>query len=166
MQVVMQRGAQLALAVLVLAALALACVACGDDGDGAVTTETEATTVALTLEAERAGGAVVLTGTTDLPDGALLAYEVSRDYGDEALPADPWWQEGTLAVEGGAYRAEIADAPRGTIEAWVAFQTILGEGTQPADVLETFGEAGERLSGENVSEAGGLKRVELTATVE
>jgi len=123
-------------------------------------------TVALTLVAERAGGAVIFEGTTDLPDGALIAYEVSRDYGDEEWPANPWATEGTVAVKRGAYRGRVENAPEGTIKVWVAFQTILGAETQPADVLETFGEMGEHLTGENVTEAGGLKRVELTATVD
>ncbi|HZL06228.1 MAG TPA: hypothetical protein VFE45_12580, partial [Coriobacteriia bacterium] len=111
--------------------LVLAIVAAVRGGEGA----DEGAPVELTLETTRAGDDLELGGATNLPDGALLAYEVGRDYGDEPPPAEPYFTAGTTAVADGRYQMVILDAPRGRIEVCVAFQTVLPglDGEQPAE---------------------------------
>ena len=63
-----------------------------------------------------------------------------------------------------AARIDVSSWPSGNVEVWAAFQTIVGmTAKQPADLIVVYGEVGERLTGENVTTAGSMKRVELTA---
>lgn len=124
-------------------------------------------TVALVLEAELMGRMLSVHGATDLPDGAILAYEVRHeglatrtDY-----PSDKLFADGHVEVKEGRYdtTVELAGWPSGEIEVWMAFQTILGTKTQQLPALvKKYGELGERLAGANVSGAGNLRRVELS----
>ena len=55
----------------------------------------------------------------------------------------------------------------GTIAVWVGFQTVLdGTDKQPEEIIERFGQMGEFLYGENVTETDGFKRVEIMETLE
>jgi hypothetical protein len=103
----------------------------------------------------------LLAGTTDLPDGSLIAYEVTH-----AVVA-VGREDGTMLVTGGRFQrsVDLASWPPGRIEAWVAFQTILGTTVhQPPAVLQRFGQMGERLRGANVTKTGELRRVEQEQT--
>jgi len=128
----------------------------------------EKITVKLELKANREGDGLVISGTTtNLPNGTLLAYEIRKDYGDELMPAEPYFVDGTVTVENGRYEKRITGVPSGKISVWVAFQTILGTDVgQPQGVLEKFGKMGEKLTGENVIESGNIKRVEKEVFVE
>ncbi len=142
----------------VLAAfLVIAAAGCGPSG----------ATVNLTLSASAEGRTVTIAGETDLPDGTWLCYEL-RSPGDVTLFSD-----GLIQVQGGRYERQVVleDWPPGRVEVWLAFQTILGSMTegslkQPPEIIEKFGELGENLVGDNVTKAGEMKRVELTAVAE
>jgi len=123
--------------------------------------------VALTLEPEFISGRLTVTGTTDLPDGAILLYE-ARHENWRAAGEPVWLRASQVVVEQGAYRdrIDVRRWPAGSVEIWVSFQAVLPDGEQPQAVLERFGPMGERLAGENVSQEGPMKRVAMTVTVE
>lgn len=133
-------------------------------------------TVDLTMDARIEGASIVAEGTTDLPDGAVIVYEVTHeDFGTKDDLEDPVWSlfaDGSVPVDGGRYSLSVpvADWPAGDVTVWVAFQAVLsddvdpGDG-QPAAVMERYGEMGARLTGPNVTESAGNKRVEIEATV-
>lgn len=105
----------------------------------------------------------MVEGRTDLPDRALLLYEVST------VSAQPVIARGTIPVLEGRYarQVDLTGWRAGTIAIWVGFQMLFGNGEgQPDDVIARFGELGEFLYGENVNESDGVKRVEIRTTVE
>jgi hypothetical protein len=119
--------------------------------------------VHLTLNPYLQNNLLMIEGITDLPDRTLLMYEVSE------VTTDPMVVNGTMPVLDGRYARQVdltgwhADA----IFVWVAFQTILsGHEGQPEEVIERFGEMGEFLYGDNVTETTGLKRVEVSQTIQ
>ncbi len=129
-------------------------------------------TVELTMHVERDGARVQLEGTTDLTDGAILAYELRHEQVDHdpETPRDMLFREGRMTVSNGRYAAEIdiSSFEPGEIEVWVAFQMdfINSDLTQPGGILRQFGERGELLEGGNVTDLGeDGKRVELTDAI-
>ena len=146
----MRRALGLALVAMMLV------VGCADDSQA----------VALTMEARVEDRSIVVEGTTDLPDGALIAYEVTHDDFATSDATMDLFADGTVPVDGGSYSVTtpVPDWPPGDVTVWVAFQTLLAS-DQPADVVERYGVMGEHLSGSNITESGGLKRVELERTI-
>jgi hypothetical protein len=119
--------------------------------------------VHLTLNPSMQGSLLIVEGRTDLPNRALLLYEVTE------ISAAPRTESGTMPVLDGRYarQVDITGWTADTILIWVGFQTLLqGDEQQPEEVIARFGEMGEFLSGDNVTEANGLKRVEVSQTVE
>jgi len=125
----------------------------------------ENTSISLQVDAKREGDSVVISGTTNLPDGAYLVYAVRSIYAGP-LPAEPYGVEGTMLVSSGKFEITVAEVPdvkqqQRKLEVWVAFQTIIPRGKQqPDEIIDRFGEFGEKLIGPNVTETGNLKRVE------
>ena len=122
-----------------------------------------AQTVHLSLFSHIEGDMLTIEGLTDLPNRAILMYEVSE------VSPNPTIVEGTVPVLDGRYsrQVDLTGWPAGTIAIWVGFQTLLEHGEkQPSDVIERFGEMGEFLYGENITETDGLKRVEVMNTLE
>lgn len=119
--------------------------------------------VHLTLNPYRQGSLLIVEGTTDLPNRTLLLYEVTE------ISAAPRTESGTMPVLDGRYarQVDITGWTADTIVVWVGFQTLLhGSEQQPEEVIARFGEMGEFLYGDNVIEIDGLKRVEVSQTVE
>lgn len=119
--------------------------------------------VHLTLSASLIGDLLTIEGTTDLPNRTILMYKVSP------VAPDPISTDATVAVLDGRYAAQVdlSGWPSGTVEVWVGFQMFLSNGqTQPQEVIERYGERGEYLYGENVTENSGLKRVEVRQAIE
>jgi hypothetical protein len=74
--------------------------------------------------------------------------------------------EGTYRRPTYAAAVAVNGWPRGRIEVWAAFQTVLGtDAQQPAEVISRYGALGEKLQGNNVTKAGSMKRVEVTETL-
>lgn len=129
---------------------------------GAATPES-AQTVELSLSPRILGNLLLIEGQTDLPNRTLLLYEAT------AVSSAPKVETGTLDVLDGRYlrQVDLQGWQAGTIAVWVGFQTLLPNNQkQPETVIEKFGEMGEFLYGENVTEHGGFKSVEVTETVE
>jgi hypothetical protein len=119
-------------------------------------------TVSLTLLPTVRGDTLFITGSTDLPNGALIAYEIRHEGAATRtdVPIKKLFQEGNATVTNGGYAATVSvnGWPRGKIEVWAAFQTVLGtDARQPAEVISRFGELGEKLQGNNVTKAGSMK---------
>lgn len=119
--------------------------------------------VSLSLNPRIQGNLLIIEGRTDLPNRALLMYEATE------VSTNPMVAQGTMPVLDGNYlrQVDLSGWHAGTIAVWVAFQTLLDSNEkQPEEILERFGEMGEFLYGDNITEADGLKRVEVTQTVE
>ncbi|MCK0471306.1 Ltp family lipoprotein [Halalkalibacter sp. APA_J-10(15)] len=124
--------------------------------------EKTTTVVELTLNAELNDDVLGFQGETNLPDRTLIAYEIWLDEDFDHIV------EGSIEVKDGNYKEEVSigDWPDGEIVVWVAFQTILGTSVhQPDEIIEVFGEMGENIEGDSVSETGDMKRVELEETL-
>lgn len=128
--------------------------------------------VLLTAEAEISGESLIISGTATVPDGALIAYEITdsawREGGfDEDGNPLGQWIEGNVPVESGTYSTKVNtnEMSPGEIEIWLAFQTILSGAEQPPEIVELYGSMGESITGPDVIETGGMKRVETTVTV-
>lgn len=110
------------------------------------------------------GTAMVITGQASVPDGALLTYEVtSKPFVIDASA------DGVAEVKDGRWSAtvDLSNFPHGRIEIWVAFQTALGTtGEQPANIIDLYGEDGERITGPQTTVSGHFRRAELVKTVE
>jgi len=121
-------------------------------------TEDILTVVELTLDAEINEDMVVFYGETNLPDGAIITYEVFHEEDVNQFEA------GNVKVEKGRYDEEVlvTDWTEGEITVWVSFQTVLDTSTsQPDEVIEIFGEMGENIDGDHVIEIETMKLVEL-----
>ncbi|MDP6372084.1 MAG: hypothetical protein QF463_09460 [Vicinamibacterales bacterium] len=137
----------------------------------AVSCATPPPTVQLTMDVEREGARVNISGTTDLADGALLAYELRHEHlaYDPETPRDMLFLEGVTTVSDGRFEAEVdlSSFEPGAIEVWVSFQMrfINSDRTQPSPIVRQFGARGELLEGTNVSAHDDGKRVELSQTI-
>ena len=119
--------------------------------------------VELSLNPRIQGNLLIIEGRTDLPNRALLMYEVSQ------VSTNPKVANGTMPVQESRYlrQVDLTGWHAGTIEVWVGFQMLLGSNeNQPEEVMERFGEMGEHLYGDNVTENGGFKRVEVSERLE
>jgi hypothetical protein len=120
------------------------------------------TVVDLTLNTELNDDVLDFQGETNLPDGTLIAYEVWHEEDFDQFA------EGNIEVEDGNYKEEVSvsDWPDGEIIVWVSFQTVLGTSVQqPDEIIEVFGEMGENIEGDNVSESDVMNSVELEETL-
>jgi len=107
-------------------------------------------------------------GTATVPDGALITYEVG-DPSDVLADDEMAFAAGNAAVtdESFAFEVPVEGWPRGRVNVWVAFQTVVGLDEQPAEVIELYGELGEHMEGDDVIEPdfATLRRVEVEFTV-
>ena len=104
-----------------------------------------------------------LEGETNLPDGAHLNYRVTHEAAN-TIPVAEWpatnlMEAGRSAVTGGTYWARINtfNWPRGNVRVVVQFPLP----PQPPEVVERYGEHGERLAGEHVTDVGGTRAIEV-----
>jgi hypothetical protein len=119
--------------------------------------------VQLTLHPFVQNNLLMVEGTTDLPNRTLLLYEVRE------VSTVPQIVNGIMPVLDGRYarQVDLTGWHADTIAVWVGFETLLGGNEkQPEEVIERFGEMGEFLYGDNVTEINGLKRVEVSQTVQ
>lgn len=127
------------------------------------TAPASAQVVELTLNPRIQGTLLLIEGQTNLPNRALLLYEATQ------VSSNPIVVTGTMPVLDGRYlrQVDLSGWHAGTIAVWVGFQTVLdGNDKQPEEIIERFGQMGEFLYGENVTETDGFKRVEIMETLE
>lgn len=117
------------------------------------------TLVELTLEPRLQGQSILVSGTTNLKDGALIGYEVEHERFDVK---NNFFKDGNIAVKNSQYsgRVSIVGWPPGKIKVWVTFMSFLNEQPQWARTL--YGEGGKNMDGPTVKLAGqGIKRAEI-----
>ena len=112
----------------------------------------------LLIESHLVNGELVVQGTTDLPDGALLQYNVwhARD--------DIEGDYGELSVSDGRFdfKTDVSRWPAGEVKVQVAFSA---GPFQPEPVIAEFGVHGEKLGGPHVEDDSGrptMKVLEIT----
>ncbi len=104
-----------------------------------------------------------IEGATDLPDGAYVNYrvthEASRTLPMEEWPADNLMESGRAAVQDSTFWTRINTFrwPRGEVQVVVQFPLP----PQSQEVVARYGEFGERLAGDNVTERAGIRAVEV-----
>jgi len=127
-------------------------------------------TIALTLDASLEGNDLTISGTTGLPDGALLGYAVRHEQMaiDTETPEWMLFTEGAVTISDGRFRT-VVDASAldpGEFAVSVAFTVDLPKGaSQPDEVLERFGQRCEKLNGPNVVLLRNKSRAVLATTV-
>ena len=113
--------------------------------------------VHLALKAKRSGAGLQMSGTADVPDGALVVCEVEEKNG-------AWISDDLSAeVRSGQWHANLAKVPSGRLDVWAAFTT---EGVkQPAAVVARYGRRGQRIAN-GKKQYDGSKRVEILVHVQ
>lgn len=131
----------------------------GDAGPASVTPGRE--TVALEVDHRSRWRELRVEGTTDLPDGAIVSYQVTHAVA-ETLPPSEWpalnlFADGTAVVHESRYwtRLNTTDWPVGAVRVQVQFPVA----PQPTAVRGRYGEFGEHLTGDNVTILGASKVV-------
>lgn len=110
-------------------------------------------TVLLTFAAKLAKARTVLIeGTTNLPDGALLEWDLEARNGET--------KHGPMKVKGGKFTSTVTvnEWRPGRVEVWVGFNTLIKG--QPPEVVQRYGARGERLTGPNIIDKRILRQVE------
>ena len=109
-----------------------------------------------------------IEGTTDLPDGAVVTYQVTHAAASELAPSE--WpaqnliDDGTAVVHAGEYWARLNTTywPEGTVDVIVQFPVA----PQPEPIRLQYGDFGEQLTGTNVMTLGASKVVTVEHTFE
>jgi hypothetical protein len=111
---------------------------------------------------------LVVEGMVTVPDGALLSYEITDAKFRSGSGLTGKTLGGNILVKGKSFNKSfpLNQFSRGEIEVWLGFQTITGPEKQPKEVIDLYGELGEKLKGSQVTTAGNLKRVELALRVQ
>lgn len=116
------------------------------------------THVELDATAGWSGDTLVVNGHATVPDGALVSWEITHTRRWDVQ------EDGTSAVEGGqfGFTLDAHDWPKGPVEVWLGFQTILGASVhQPEHVIAVYGHNGEHMIGDQVVDTGARRRAEI-----
>ena len=147
---------------LLLATYVGGCAGLGSETDSATNRGTEM--VALSVSHRSEWRVLWIEGDTDLPNGAFVNYRVTHSLARTA-PAEEWptgnlIDSGRATVQDGQYWTTIntINWPAGEVEVRIQFPLP----PQPPEVEERFGAFGEHLTGDNVTDLGGMKAVEVT----
>ena len=129
------------------------------DGPGGASGGTE--TVTLAVGHQTRWRELRIEGETSLPDGAVVTYQVTHGLANE-LPRAEWpaqnlISDGAAMVHDGVYwtRLNTTYWPPGRVEVLVRFPVA----PQPDPVRLRYGQFGEHLAGDNVSDLGGSRVV-------
>jgi hypothetical protein len=107
------------------------------------------------------GRTLLVKGTANLPDGAVLDYGVSQESGVDRFVG------GVATVQHGEFSfwTDLAGWSAGKASVNIVF-AVGWDTTQPQNVVDTYGGQGERMTGEQVWTDSGDKHLELTVPVE
>ena len=155
---------------IVVPILTLLATGCAAAGSGSATDPIDNGTepVRLTVETRSEWRVLWIEGDTDLPDGALVNYsathELARSAPTAEWPARNLIDSGRATVQGGQYwtRINTLNWPPGEVVVLVQFPLP----PQPPDVDTRYGEFGEYLTGENVTDLGDMKALEVESRFE
>ena len=106
----------------------------------------------LDTTARIAKGVVRVSGSTSLPEGALLHVYAWHDAIENAAAPSPFDWESTVAVKDERFIAEFAPIgwPRGRVNIVVSF-SVDGDAIQPSQVVAAVGAGGISLTGPAVT---------------
>jgi hypothetical protein len=127
--------------------------------------------VSLTSAPRVVGRMLVIEGSTDLPDSAIIEWELRHEslFKRHDIPISRMVTEGHTVVRGHRYYVtiDLSNWPTGQVEVWVAFQPLSYGTRQPAFVTRLYGLNGEWIEGAHVSiHPAHMRRVELTEHVQ
>ncbi len=136
----------------VLVALGLTLGSCGGNRGA----ERPSTRVSLDASGVMGGDTLTVSGTATVPDGALVVYKVTSPDGNEV-------HEGGAKVMDGKFSFDVDTSvmPKGDIQVWLAFQMTSMrrfDAEQPREIIELYGQMGEKMAGNTVN-ARGMTRV-------
>lgn len=102
----------------------------------------------LTISTSLDGRTLITSGTTTLPDGALVDCEAWHELEDDGLGPGAYITTDVATVHSGAFRcrADFTGWPEGMVRATARYLPW----DQPAEVADRYGYRGERLSGPEV----------------
>ena len=133
----------------------------GESIDAELDGDSGAETVMLAVDHQTRWRDLRIEGRTDLPDGAVVTYQVTHGLANE-LPRGEWpaqnlISDGTAVVQDGVYwtRLNTTYWLPGRVEVLVRFPVA----PQPDPVRLRYGQFGEHLTGDNVSDLGGSRVV-------
>jgi len=159
----MRRTRSLGAALLVTVLALGPTIGCGTSEDAASDPTSGTETVELGVEHRSEWRQLWIEGSTDLPDGAFVDYQVTHEMGN-TTPADEWpatnlIESGRASVTEGHFwtRINTFNWPRGNVRIVVQFPLP----PQPAEVEARYGVFGEHLAGDNVVAVAGAKLVEV-----
>jgi len=148
----------------------LSAVGCGPTMDGNASHDggsRRVETVSIEVDHRLRWRELRMEGTTDLPDGAVVSYNITHALAEE-VPQNTWpaqnlISDGTAVVQESQYWARLNTTywPVGDVRVRVQFPVA----PQPASVRERYGKFGEHLSGDNVTILGASKVVTLEHTL-
>jgi len=121
--------------------------------------------VNITLSPTISGDAIMIAGTTDLKDGAILDWNLEHAQ-QKKDPMANLTEDGHTTVKGGKYSTTVTVKrwPKGKITVWVAFFSFLK--TQPEWARTQYGAQGENLEGSHVKlQSEGMKTIEIERTI-
>ena len=143
----------------------------GDAEPGPTTAPTEAQTLESGADfvinsAAIENSVLSVVGSGTLPHGALISYEVKHDGFDNG--DYDGYETGQIAFSRGAFTFEMSvnDWPTGHALIRLIFEMRPSGAPQPAAVLETYGENGEKLVGPKVENFGGRKTITVSGEAE
>ena len=130
-------------------------------GDAAGGGDPGTETVVLAVDHETRWRELRIEGATDLPDGAVVTYQVTHALANE-LPRGEWpaqnlITDGAAVVQDGVYWTRINTTywQPGRVDVLVQFPVA----PQPDPVRLRYGQFGEHLTGDNVNSLGGSRVV-------
>ena len=108
-----------------------------------------------------------VSGTTDLPDGAVISYYWWHEIDTVDMDSVPGGQV-TVANGRFAFASDLSAWPAGTATAYITFGVDSEENIQPKQVVDRFGSQGEHLGGPQVyvDSPGDPKQLLVTTSVE
>lgn len=122
--------------------------------------------VQLTLASKLQGNSLLVSGTTNLKDGAVISYEIDHELFPIQTRAKNWTATGDIAIKEGRYAASVnvTGWGAGKITVSVGFQTFVKR--QPQWVKTQYGDLGQKMEGPTVKVTGnGLKQAEVERIV-
>lgn len=159
----MRRTRSLRLPLLAVLLVTVPIAGCGASGDAASDPGSGSEAVRLDIEHRSEWRQLWIEGSTDLPDGAFVDYQVAHEMAD-TTPAAEWpatnlIESGRATVTEGQFwtRINTFNWPRGGVRVVVQFPVP----PQPPEIEARYGSFGERLTGENVVTLAGAKIVEV-----
>jgi len=111
-----------------------------------VTNDVTPEAIRIEAVAEYAGETLRIAGSTSLPAGAIIGYQVLSDDGDSLVTGKHVLESDTFEIEIG--EPELRDGPAN--RARLSFEVVMEDRLQPPEIVERYGSRGQRMTGETV----------------